>query len=166
MSFSKLTIIAAAVVAITIIITIIIMVRGSIQTTVPLTCHEGSVLDYNGNCIVMDNRICATGEVMNTAGECVPAGTIPQQENCIRGNNVTTWGTQYDSCDVENLALMKCLQGDKRWAYDAMWDSRLARGYNCGPTQVDYLGNNPDSVCNTAVTTGSISYDKLTCTKY
>ncbi len=168
MSFSNLSIAAAAAVAITIIIVIIMIMRSGVNNaTPPLVCPEGTVLDYNSKCVPLGDRTCAVGETMLPSGECVAIGPLPPSPvGCVRGSNVTTWGTEYDSCDVESLALMKCLAGDKRWAYDAMWDSRLARGYNCGPSQFDYMGNTYDSICNTAITTGSISYDKLNCTKY
>lgn len=148
------------------------------------TCANGYKWDNTAQrCAIINTGTptCPSGMKWDTSlMVCVSSGTgggsgTPPGVGCIRGTNITTWGRPYDSCDVEKEASDACMFQDQskyganpaRWAYDALWDSRVARNYDCGPTQSDYKGTTWWNICTKALTELPIglTYEKVGCNK-
>lgn len=126
---------------------------------------------------------CSTGLKWDSATQrCVSDGSsgstgggTPPGVGCIRGTIVPVWHRQIDSCDVEKEASDACMFQDQskyganpgRWAYDALWNARIARNYDCGPTQTDYRGTTWGNICTKALTELPIglTYEKVGCNK-
>jgi len=96
-------------------------------------------------------------------------GKSPSVHKPCNSQQKETWWVKYDTCSLggnglrEN-ALAKCAKNDGRWVFDAFWDSREARGYDCGHSQSNYRGNNHNDVCNKIRNSApGLEYEALGC---
>jgi len=136
------------------------------------TCLQNETRGSDGVCRPTSGSggSSGTGGTGGSGGSGGSGGTLPTV-GCIRGTNITTWGRTYDSCDVEKEAYNACINPRSnpigQWPYDALWDSRIVRGYDCGTTQSNYRGTTWENICSKALAELPIglTYEKVGCNK-
>jgi len=74
---------------------------------------------------------------------------------------------QFEACSgLRTFALDKCREGVNRVVYDAFWDARHARNYNCGDSQYNYRGTTWENVCARIKSSEpGYEYEALGCTR-